>query len=39
MRNSLSTLKKDGNEIITADNGIAVNEIEQIPSREFVSYG
>ena len=38
-RNSLFTVRKDGNETISVDNGIVVNEIEKLLSREFVCYG
>ena len=37
--NSSFTLRKDGDEIISVDNGIVVNEMEKLLSREFVCYG
>ena len=37
--NSSFTLRKDGDEITIVDNGIVVNEMEKILSREFVCYG
>ena len=37
--NSLFTVRKDGNGTISVDNGIVVNEIEKLLSREFVCYG
>ncbi|MEM0135566.1 MAG: transposase [Thermoplasmatales archaeon] len=38
-QNSLFTFRKDGNETIIVDNGIVVNEMEKLLSREFVCYG
>ena len=37
--NSSFTLRKDGDEIISFDNSITVNEREKLLSREFVCYG
>ena len=38
-RNSLFTLKRDGNETIMVDNSIVVDEMEKLLSREFACYG
>ena len=33
------TITRDGNETITADNNIVVDEMEKLLSKEFVCYG